>query len=89
MASIQRAASRRRVSASGAPTNWTPRGSPSGASPVGMEMAGRPSPEASALNTGSPVVDGSGAEAAVAGRVLAVVTERLGAPGGLARAGPD
>jgi dTMP kinase len=35
------------------------------------------------------VVDGSGAEAAVAGRVLAVVTERLGAPGGLARAGPN
>jgi dTMP kinase len=35
------------------------------------------------------VVDGSGAEVEVAGRVLAVVTERLGAPGGLARAGPN
>jgi dTMP kinase len=35
------------------------------------------------------VVDGSGAEVEVADRVLAVVTERLGAPGGLARAGPD
>jgi dTMP kinase len=34
------------------------------------------------------VVDGLGAVADVAGRVLAVVTERLGAPGGLARAGP-
>ncbi len=34
------------------------------------------------------VVDGTGAEAEVAGRVLAVVTERLDAPGGLARAGP-
>jgi dTMP kinase len=31
------------------------------------------------------VVDGSGAEAEVAGRVLAVVTERLGAPGGVTR----
>jgi dTMP kinase len=35
------------------------------------------------------VVNGSGAEAEVAGRVLDVVTERLGAPGGLARAGPN
>jgi dTMP kinase len=35
------------------------------------------------------VVDGSGAEAEVAGRVLAVVTERLAAPGGVTRAGPD
>jgi dTMP kinase len=35
------------------------------------------------------VVDGSGSEAEVAGRVLAVVTERLGAPGGLAKAGPN
>ncbi|HEY3702987.1 MAG TPA: dTMP kinase [Acidimicrobiales bacterium] len=35
------------------------------------------------------VVDGSGSEAEVAGRVLAVVMERLGAPGGLATAGPN
>jgi dTMP kinase len=35
------------------------------------------------------VVDGLGDAAEVAGRVLAVVTERLGAPGGLARTGPS
>lgn len=34
------------------------------------------------------VVDGLGATAEVAGRVLTVVTERLGTPGGLARTGP-
>jgi dTMP kinase len=34
------------------------------------------------------VVDGMGEAADVAGRVLAVVTERLGAPGGLARTVP-
>jgi dTMP kinase len=35
------------------------------------------------------VIDGLGAVADVAGRVLAVVTERLGTPGGLARTGPS
>jgi dTMP kinase len=35
------------------------------------------------------VVDGSAAEAEVAGRVLAVVTERLGAPGGVTPSGPN
>jgi dTMP kinase len=34
------------------------------------------------------VVDGLGEAADVAGRVLAVVTERLGAPGGLVKTGP-
>ncbi len=44
---------------------------------------------AAADRAGWAVVDGSGVEAEVAGRVLAVVTQRLGVPGGLARAGPD
>ena len=35
------------------------------------------------------VVDGLGVTTEVAGRVLAVVTERLGAPGGLAKTGPN
>ena len=35
------------------------------------------------------VVDGLGVTTEVAGRVLAVVTERLGAPGGLAKTGPS
>ena len=44
---------------------------------------------AAADRTTWAVVDGLGAAADVAGRVLAVVTERLGAPGGLARTGPS